>query len=69
MKKSVRALVGLVLLDAIIIGDGKIRIIGSNDNIAAAVGGASKPKRVRNSVQEWCPRPDSNQHAREGNRF
>ena len=24
---------------------------------------------VRNRTLEWCPRPDSNQHAREGNRF
>lgn len=56
-----KAWIGAVV-DAVIVGDGKIRIIGSNDNIAAAVGGTPKPKatRVRNSVQEWCRGRDSN---------
>ncbi len=44
-------------------------IIGSSDNIAAAIGGTSKPNNACNSVQDWCPRPDSNQHALAGNRF
>ena len=48
-----KAWIGAVV-DAVIVTDGKIRIIGSNDNIAAAIGGTPKPKRVRNSVQEWC---------------
>lgn len=57
-----KACIGAVV-DAVIVGDGVIRIIGSNDNLTAAIGGKSKSKKVRNSVQEWCPWPGSNQHS------
>ena len=43
------------VIDAVVVGDGVIRIVGSNDNLVAAVGGRPKPKKVRSSVQEWCP--------------
>lgn len=45
-----KACIGAVV-DAVIVGDGVIRIIGSNDNLTAAIGGKSKSKKVRNSVQ------------------
>ncbi len=57
-----KAYLGAVV-DAVIVGEGVIRIVGSNDNLTAAVGGKPKPKKVRNSVQEWCPWPGSNQHS------
>ena len=46
------------IVDSVIVTEDTLRIVGFNDNLAAAV--ASKPKKVRNSVQEWCRKRDSN---------
>ncbi len=52
------------IVDAIIVTDRTIRIIGSNDNIMATLGPDGQPRTlVRKSVQEWCPWPGSNQHS------
>lgn len=46
------------IIDAVIVSDTTIRIIGSNDNIRAALGPDGQPTHVvRKSVQEWCPWP------------
>lgn len=51
------------IVDRVIVSERTIRIVGSNDNIQSAFspGGQVAPP-VRNSVQEWCPWPGSNQH-------
>ena len=52
------------IVDAIVVSDTTIRIIGSNDNIRATLGPNGQPTpAVRKSVQEWCPWPESNQHS------
>ncbi|MGJ4931561.1 recombinase family protein [Bradyrhizobium sp. HKCCYLS2038] len=49
------------VVDAIIVSEDKIRIIGSNDNIRSTFGPQGQPSpRVRRSVQEWCPGAESN---------
>ena len=49
------------IVDAIIVSDTTIRIIGSNDNIRATLGPNGQPTpMVRKSVQEWCPGAGSN---------
>lgn len=52
------------IVDTVIVSDHLIRIIGSNDNLRSAIGpeGDPKPAAVHNSVQKWCPQPESNQH-------
>jgi site-specific DNA recombinase len=46
------------VVDAIIVSEDKIRIVGSNDNIRSTLGPEGQPTpRVRKSVQEWCPAP------------
>ena len=43
------------VVDAIIVSEDKIRIVGSNDNIRSTFGPKGQPTpRVRKSVQEWC---------------
>ena len=60
-------------IDPIVFEKASIGVIGRKDLLAQAVEAvAERPHTagsVRSSVREWCPRPDSNQHAREGNRF
>jgi hypothetical protein len=47
------------VVDAIIVSEDKIRIIGSNDNIRSTFGPKGQPMpRVRKSVQEWCATRD-----------
>jgi site-specific DNA recombinase len=49
------------IIDAVIVSDTTIRIIGSNDNIRAALGPNGQPTHVvRKSIQEWCPGAGSN---------
>jgi site-specific DNA recombinase len=49
------------VVDAIIVSEDKIRIIGSNDNIRSTFGPKGQPTPVvRKSVQEWCPGAESN---------
>ncbi len=49
------------MVDAIIVSEDKIRIVGSNDNIRFTFGPDGQPTpRVRKSVQEWCPGAESN---------
>ncbi len=49
------------VVDAVIVSEDKIRIIGSNDNIRSTFGSNGQPApRVRKSVQEWCPGAGSN---------
>ena len=49
------------VVDAIIVSEDKIRILGSNDNIRFTFGPKGQPTpRVRKSVQEWCPGAESN---------
>ena len=55
-----KACIGAVV-DAVIVGDSVIQIIGSNDNLTAAIGGKSKPKKVRKSVRDWCASPEMKQ--------
>ncbi len=44
------------IVDRIIVSDSTIRIVGSHDNIRAAIGPDGRTARpVRKSVQEWCP--------------
>jgi hypothetical protein len=48
------------VVDAIIVSEDKIRIVGSNDNIRSTFGPQGQPQpRVRKSVQEWCPGAES----------
>jgi hypothetical protein len=48
------------VVDAIIVSEDKIRIVGSNDNIRSTFGPKGQPKPlVRKSVQEWCPGRES----------
>jgi DNA invertase Pin-like site-specific DNA recombinase len=47
------------IVDAIVVSDTTIRIIGSNDNIRAPLGSNGQPTpMVRKSVQEWCTIPN-----------
>ena len=49
------------VVDAVIVSEDKIRIVGSNDNIRSTFGPQGQPTpRVRKSVQEWCPGAGSN---------
>jgi hypothetical protein len=49
------------VVDAIIVSEDKIRIVGSNDNIRSTFGPKGQPTPVvRKSVQEWCPGAGSN---------
>lgn len=49
------------VVDAIIVSENKIRIVGSNDNIRSTFGPDGQPApRVRKSVREWCPGAESN---------
>jgi site-specific DNA recombinase len=49
------------VVDAIIVSEDKIRIVGSNDNIRSTFGPEGQPTPlVRKSVQEWCPGAGSN---------
>ncbi|MDB5565020.1 MAG: hypothetical protein JWP84_1586 [Tardiphaga sp.] len=49
------------VVDVIVVSDNTIRIVGSNENIRAALGPNGQPTPpVRKSVQEWCARRDSN---------
>ena len=49
------------VVDAIVVTDSTIRIIGSNDNITSTLGPDGQPRTlVRKSVQEWCRKQDSN---------
>lgn len=49
------------MVDAIIVSEDKIQIVGSNDNIRSTFGPDGQPTpRVRKSVQEWCPGAGSN---------
>jgi site-specific DNA recombinase len=44
------------IVDAVIVSENKIRIMGSNDNIRSTFGPKGQPTPVvRKSVQEWCP--------------
>jgi hypothetical protein len=44
------------IVDAVIVSENKIRIMGSNDNIRSTFGSKGQPTPVvRKSVQEWCP--------------
>jgi hypothetical protein len=44
------------VVDAIVVSDNTIRIIGSNENIRSTLGPSGQPTPVvRKSVQEWCP--------------
>ncbi|MBN9041751.1 MAG: zinc ribbon domain-containing protein [Rhizobiales bacterium] len=53
------------IVDAIVVSDTTIRIIGSNDNIRATFGPNGQPApAVRKSVQEWCRKRDSNPRPR-----
>lgn len=47
-----RARVGGVV-DAVILGAGKIRIIGADDDIAAETS-APRTAGIRHAVREWC---------------
>jgi site-specific DNA recombinase len=43
------------IVDAVIVSESKIRIMGSNDNIRSTFGPKGQPTPVvRKSVQEWC---------------
>ena len=57
------------LVSGIVVGAEKAVISGPPAAIAAAVTAPERLGEVRGFVREWCPRPDLNQHAREGNRF
>ena len=49
------------IVDAVIVSENKIRIMGSNDNIRSTFGPKGQPTPVvRKSVQEWCPGAGSN---------
>jgi site-specific DNA recombinase len=49
------------VVDAIVVSDKTIRIIGSNENIRSTLGPDGQPTTVvRKSVQEWCPGAGSN---------
>jgi len=41
------------MVDAVILGAGKIRIIGADDDIAAETS-APRTAGVRHAVREWC---------------
>jgi site-specific DNA recombinase len=52
------------IVDAIVVSDTTIPIIGSNDNIRATLGPDGQPATaVRKSVQEWCGWSESNRHS------
>ena len=47
------------IVDAVIVSENKIRIMGSNDNIRSTFGPKGQPTPVvRKSVQEWCATVD-----------
>lgn len=47
------------VVDAIVVSDNTIRIIGSNENIRSTLGSDGQPTPpVRKSVQEWCATAD-----------
>ena len=49
------------VVDAVIVSEDKIRIIGSNDNIRSTFGPGGQPApRVQKSNQRWCPGAESN---------
>jgi hypothetical protein len=49
------------IVDAVIVSENKIRIMGSHDNIRSTFGPKGQPTPVvRKSVQEWCPGAGSN---------
>jgi site-specific DNA recombinase len=49
------------VVDAIVVSDNTIRIIGSNENIRATLGPKGQPTPVvRKSVEEWCSLAESN---------
>ena len=49
------------VVDAVIVSEDKIRIIGSNDNIRSTFGPNGQPApRVQKSNQRWCPGAGSN---------
>jgi hypothetical protein len=49
------------IVDAVIVSENKIRIVGSNDNVRSTFGPKGQPTPVvRKSVQEWCPGAGSN---------
>ncbi len=51
------------VVDAIIVSDDNIRIVGSNDNIRSTFGPEGQPTpRVRKSVQEWRATADEDGH-------
>ena len=46
------------IVDAAIVSENKIRIMGSNDNIRLTFSPKGQPTPVvRKSVQDWCPWP------------
>ena len=48
------------IVDAVIVSEDKIRIIGSNDNIRSTFGPKGQPTlAVRKSHQKWCPGRES----------
>ena len=52
------------IVDAVIVSEDKIRIIGSNDNIRSTFGPKGQPTPVvRKSVQEWCANRDIGRHS------
>jgi len=51
------------VVDAIIVSQDEVRIVGSNDNFRSTFGPKWQPTpKVRKSVQEWCPTLTSDLH-------